>query len=52
MSGKKRHGARTAGWITITLGLLVLLSRILPAGFWWIMLGLSLIAVGIRLKQC
>lgn len=38
--------------MAITAGLLVLLSRILPAGFWWIMLGISLIAVGIRLRHC
>lgn len=39
------------GRIAIVAGLIVLLSRILPAGFWWIMLGVTLISVGLYLKN-
>ena len=51
MSGNRRRWARTTGWLAITAGLLVLLSRILPVGFWWTMLGISLIAVGVCLER-
>lgn len=38
-------------WTTITAGIIILLSRILPSGFWWFMLGVSLIAGGLCLKR-
>lgn len=38
-------------WVTITAGIIVLLSMILPAGFLWFMLGVCLIACGLCLKR-
>ncbi|MCQ2438242.1 MAG: hypothetical protein MJ074_00580 [Oscillospiraceae bacterium] len=48
---KKQRTVQMVGRIAIAAGLLVLLSRILPAGFWWIMLGIALISVGLCLKH-
>ena len=49
---RNQRSGQLWGRISIVAGLLVLLSRILPAGFWWIMLGVSLISVGLYLKHC
>jgi len=49
----KKHGNPTCfiAWTAITAGIIILLSRILPSGFWWFMLGVSLIAGGLCLKR-
>ena len=39
------------GWIIVTVGIIVLLSQILPAGFWWFLLGACLIGVGICINR-
>ena len=48
---KNQRTTQVCGRIFIVAGLLVLLSRILPAGFWWIMLGVTLISVGMYMKH-
>ncbi len=49
----RRNQKRVAiyGRICIAAGLMVLMSRFVPAGFWWIMLGISLISVGLYMKH-
>ena len=49
---RKQGWGQMWGRIAIVAGLLVLLSRILPSGFWWIMLGVSLISAGLYMKHC
>jgi len=39
------------GYVAITAGLIIILSMILPAGFWWFLLGASLIGVGLYLNR-
>ncbi|MBQ2895930.1 MAG: hypothetical protein IJE26_04395 [Oscillospiraceae bacterium] len=48
---KRANGAGVAAWIAITAGLIVLLSMILPPGFWWFMLGVALIALGLCIRR-
>ncbi len=49
---RKQRWGQLWGRITIVAGLLVLLSQILPVGFWWFVLGIALISVGIYMKRC
>lgn len=35
----------------MTVGIIVLLSQILPVGFWWFLLGACLIGVGICINR-
>jgi len=46
MRGRNSLG-RIAGALLIAAGILLIFALILPAGFWWFMLGLGLIALGI-----
>ncbi len=46
----KRH-CKLVGWILIAAGLLVLLSMVLPASFWWFLFGVLLICGGVALKK-
>ena len=46
---KKRVNA--VAWVAITAGLIVLLSMILPDGFWWFMLGVALITAGLCINR-
>lgn len=39
------------GTIVIGAGVLIIMALILPAGFWWFALGVSLIALGIHLNR-
>ena len=34
------------GFLMIVLGVLILFTMLLPAGFWWFMFGVALIACG------
>ena len=34
------------GFVMIVLGVLILFAMLLPAGFWWFMFGVALIASG------
>ena len=49
----RRHGRRDGvlGWAAIAAGCVILLSMILPPGFWWFMLGVALISVGLCIKR-
>lgn len=41
------------GWLVILAGIVILLALILPAGFWWFVLGAALIIAGIwLLRSC
>ncbi len=40
---------RPVGRCIIGLGVLIILALILPGGFWWFILGVALIALGIRI---
>ena len=48
---RRGRGVNVAAWAAITAGLIVLLSMILPAGFWWFMLGVALITVGLSINR-
>ena len=48
---KRQKSTRIIGWAAITAGIVVLLSMILPAGFWWFMLGVALISAGICVNR-
>ena len=48
---KNQRTTQVCGRIFIIAGLLVLLSRIVPAGFWWIMLGVTFISAGMYMKH-
>lgn len=43
----RRPLPNTVGVILITLGIIILLALVLPSGFWWFVLGMALIALGI-----
>ncbi len=48
----KRHG-KLIGSIIACSGVVVILSLILPTTFWWFILGIFLISVGITvMKRC
>lgn len=34
------------GFLLIVLGVLIILAMMLPAGFWWFLIGVALIACG------
>jgi len=43
----------TCALMSIIIGLLIILSQILPEQFWWLMLAFALIGVGLwRIKCC
>jgi len=48
---KRRSGGSLIGLAAVVLGLVILLSMVLPAGFWWFMLGVGLICGGIWLMR-
>lgn len=50
MPARKRR-KKPVGWIIVTVGVIVLLSQILPEGFWWFLLGACLIGVGICINR-
>ena len=48
-----RHAQNTFGLILIALGVLIILSMVLPAGFWWLALGVGLVVLGVTWsKRC
>ena len=49
MRGK--HCGSLAGIICIITGMMIVLSLVLPTGFWWFLLGSSLIAFGVYLNR-
>lgn len=41
------------GMILIALGVLIILSLVLPSGFWWLVIGISLVVIGLAWsKRC
>lgn len=47
----RKSAKKPVGWIIVTVGVIVLLSQILPEGFWWFLLGACLIGVGICINR-
>lgn len=48
-----RRGRRSIwGFVAIVAGIFILLSLILPSEFWWFLIAVSLIAVGIWYLRC
>lgn len=45
-----RHG-NLLGYVLIALGLIILLSMFLPAGFWWFVLGTGFLCAGLALVR-
>lgn len=48
-SNRRNNGI---GLIAILAGVVILMAMILPAGFWWFILAVLLIAVGIWYNRC
>lgn len=48
---KGRRKSSVWAWAAITAGLIVLLALILPGSFWWFMLGVALITLGLCLRR-
>lgn len=46
-----RHRRKLPGIILTALGLMIILSMILPTAFWWFAFGAALIAVGICMMK-
>ena len=48
---RRKCSVSVAGCFCLFTGLFIILSLILPSGFWWFILGSSLIALGIYLNR-
>ena len=49
---RRRHNrGNLIGYIAIFMGLVILLSLILPPGFWWFAIGAGLVAFGLWLNS-
>ncbi len=51
MRGHRNRGS-LIGCISIAAGLAVILSLLLPTGFWWFLFGTGLVAAGIWMNKC
>lgn len=49
---KRRRWRHWIGIFCIAAGILIILGMVLPAGFWWFVLGVILIAAGIWCIRC
>ena len=49
--GQMRRYRRMPGVIIMSIGLMIVLSMILPTAFWWFLFGLGLIAAGICIMR-
>ena len=50
---RKKGPLGTVGCLVVLAGVLILLSLVLPSGFWWFVLAMVLIGVGIGiLRSC
>ncbi len=47
-----RRGGSLPGMVIAAVGLMIILSMILPAGFWWFAFGAALIVIGVRIMKC
>ena len=52
MKGKRKGGIGPFGIFLIVLGVIIILALVLPSGFWWLMLGVVMILLGLQLKRC
>jgi len=52
MQGKGRGPMRPLCALLIVSGVMIILALVLPAGFWWLMLGVVLILLGLQLIKC
>lgn len=50
--GRRRRPNWMLGMICILVGLFIILGMILPKAFWWFLLGVALVAVGVWLLRC
>ncbi len=48
---RRKNNMSAAGCVCIFIGLFIILSLILPSGFWWFILGACLIGLGIYLNR-
>lgn len=48
---RRTRGLSALGVVSIALGTVILLSMLLPPGFWWFILGAALIVIGICLLR-
>ena len=46
-----RNRSSLIGWIAIVTGFVIILSLILPRGFWWFAFGAGLIGLGLWLNS-
>ena len=50
---RREHNKKNGvGLIAILAGVVILMAMILPVGFWWFLLAVLLIAVGIWYNRC
>ena len=49
---RRRKPKLLPGLICLIAGMVIILSMVLPAKFWWFMLGGCLIAVGLYFMRC
>lgn len=49
MRGKKQGGIGPLSLLLIIFGIMIILALVLPSGFWWLMLGVVLILLGLQL---
>jgi len=49
---RRRNRKNGIGLIAITAGVVILLAMIVPVGFWWFVLAVLLISVGIWYNRC
>lgn len=49
MRGRKPGAMGPLCTVLIILGVLIIMALVLPAGFWWLMLGVVLILLGLQL---
>lgn len=49
MRGKGSGGLGGLSILLIVFGVMIILALVLPSGFWWLMLGVVLILLGLQL---
>ena len=45
---RKRPTQNLMGILLLTIGILILIAKILPAGVWWVLIALGLIGLGLH----
>lgn len=49
MRGRKPGGLGPVSYVLILFGIMIILALVLPQGFWWLMLAVVLILLGLQL---